>query len=180
MDLSNSLFKGVSFQLEESSPTDSVAAVNAITSIPKVRKLWPVRLNELPDDKLLWVANAPVTTPPIRGGRKRQDSTDKYEEEDTFSPHVMTQVDKLRAEGFTGKGIRIGVVDTGIDYKHPALGGCFGEGCLVSYGYDLVGDDYTGRNTPVPDNDPQDCAGHGTHVSGIIVRQFTSEQKDNK
>lgn len=55
-----------------------------------------------------------------------------------------------------------------IDYTHPALGGCFGEGCLVSFGTDLVGDDFNGQNTPIPDDDPKDCAGHGTHVAGII------------
>ena len=53
-------------------------------------------------------------------------------------------------------------------YSHPALGGGFGEGYKVAFGRDLVGDSYTGFNTPVPDDDPMDCGGHGTHVSGII------------
>jgi len=39
----------------------------------------------------------------------------------------------------------------------------------VAFGTDLVGDAYTGDNTPVPDDDPIDCAGHGTHVAGIIA-----------
>lgn len=58
---------------------------------------------------------------------------------------------------------------------HPSLGGCFGPGCLVAYGYDLVGDDYTELDettTKKPDNDPIDhCNGHGTHVAGIIAAQ---------
>lgn len=59
-----------------------------------------------------------------------------------------------------------------IDYKHEALGGCFGSpDCLVVGGYDIVGDAYTGFNTPVPDDDPFDCGGHGTHVAGIIAAQ---------
>lgn len=58
-----------------------------------------------------------------------------------------------------------------VDYKHPALGGCFGKGCLVSFGYDVVGDAYTGGNQPVPDDDPMDCGSHGTHVTGIIAAQ---------
>jgi subtilisin family serine protease len=69
----------------------------------------------------------------------------------------------------TGKGIKVGIIDTGVDYMHPALGGCFGENCRVAYGYDFVGDEYDGENDPQPDNDPRDtCNGHGTHVTGII------------
>ncbi|KAK0631138.1 peptidase S8/S53 domain-containing protein [Bombardia bombarda] len=61
---------------------------------------------------------------------------------------------------------------TQTDYLHPALGGCFGPGCLVSYGTDLVGDAFNGHTTPVPDSDPLDnCNGHGTHVAGIIAAQ---------
>lgn len=63
-------------------------------------------------------------------------------------------------------------MDTGVDYTHPALGGCFGKKCLVSYGYDLVGDTWDGFDAPKPDGDPFDkCIGHGTHVSGIIAAQ---------
>ncbi|KAG6919367.1 hypothetical protein DXG01_006916 [Tephrocybe rancida] len=91
---------------------------------------------------------------------------------DSQSTHILTGVDKLHAEGITGKGIKIGIVSditTGIDYTHPALGGAFGPGNKVIGGYDLVGDDYDGSNDPVPDADPLDqCAGHGTHVAGII------------
>jgi len=62
-----------------------------------------------------------------------------------------------------------------VDYTHEALGGCFGEGCLVSFGTDLVGDDYHGSFSSIkPDNDPKDCNGHGTHVSGIIAAQKNS------
>ena len=47
-------------------------------------------------------------------------------------------------------------IDTGVDYKHPTLGGGFGPGFKVVGGYDLVGDNYDGSNTPVPDPDPLD------------------------
>ena len=69
----------------------------------------------------------------------------------------------------TGSGIKVAIIDTGVDYTHPGLGGCFGKGCRVAYGYDFVGDAYTGENFPIPDEDPRDaCNGHGTHVAGII------------
>ena len=56
------------------------------------------------------------------------------------------------------------------------MGGGIGEGKLVVGGYDFVGDDYDGANTPVPDSDPLDqCVGHGTHVAGIIGMQPGNE-----
>lgn len=59
----------------------------------------------------------------------------------------------------TGKGIRVAILDTGIDYTHPDLGGCFGSGCKVVDGYDFVNED----------GDPMDDHGHGTHVAGIVA-----------
>ncbi|CAE7233221.1 unnamed protein product [Rhizoctonia solani] len=91
--------------------------------------------------------------------------------EDGLSTHAMTGVDKLHAEGYTGKGIKIGIIDSGVDYNHPALGGGMGPGKKIIGGYDFVGDAYTGPNgpPPVPGHDPLDqCDGHGTHVAGII------------
>lgn len=73
--------------------------------------------------------------------------------------------------GLTGNGVKVAVIDTGIDYGHPDLGGCFGAGCRVVKGWDFVGDAFdAGQANPIitPDPDPMDCAGHGTHVSGII------------
>ncbi|KAI9363433.1 peptidase S8/S53 domain-containing protein, partial [Zopfochytrium polystomum] len=87
--------------------------------------------------------------------------------------HVLTGVNDARNKlGLTGKGIKVAVLDTGVYYKHPALGGCFGPGCKVAFGYDLVGDTYGIANqTVVPDSDPIDnCSeeSHGTHVAGIV------------
>ncbi len=59
----------------------------------------------------------------------------------------------------TGKGIKVGVIDTGIDYLHEALGGGIGMQFKVAGGYDFVNND----------SDPQDDNGHGTHVAGIIA-----------
>lgn len=51
---------------------------------------------------------------------------------------------------------------------HPALGGGFGKGFKVIKGYDLVGDAYTGLNTPKPDSDPLDDCGADSGASGKI------------
>ena len=53
----------------------------------------------------------------------------------------QTGADIAQSElGLTGRGVRVAVIDSGIDYDHPDLGGCFGPGCRVVKGYDLVGD----------------------------------------
>ncbi|KAJ3107296.1 hypothetical protein HDU97_004435 [Phlyctochytrium planicorne] len=87
--------------------------------------------------------------------------------------HSITGVNDARNKlGLTGKGIKVAVVDTGIDYHHLALGsGSFGPGNKIAFGYDLVGDEYGSANgyVPNPDADPFDpCEAHGTHVAGIV------------
>jgi minor extracellular serine protease Vpr len=74
------------------------------------------------------------------------------------------------ALGLTGRGVRVAVIDTGVDYNHPDLGGGFGPGFRVERGFDFVGDDFDNDtvDTPTSDPDPDDCNGHGTHVAGII------------
>ena len=61
--------------------------------------------------------------------------------------------------GLKGDGILVGIIDTGIDYTHPALGGGLGPDFKVIGGYDI----------PNWDADPMDDNGHGTHVAGIIA-----------
>lgn len=77
----------------------------------------------------------------------------------------------------SGKGIKVGVIDSGIDIDNPDLGGTGTPGATafptsrVKYGYDFVGDSYDSDKTgsvPQPDAVPDDCGGHGTHVAGII------------
>src|SRR5262249_8332249 len=88
---------------------------------------------------------------------------------DLYTAITMTGADVAHANGWTGTGIKVAIIDTGIDYNHPDLGGCFGPGCRVTGGYDFVGDAYTGGTSNIhPDPDPMDCAGHGTHVAGIV------------
>lgn len=88
--------------------------------------------------------------------------------------------------GVQGTDVSIGIVDTGIDYLHPAFGGdpddhadndtaVVDDGLFptakVAGGYDFVGDNYdpedSAHSTPIPDPDPMDQHGHGTHVAGI-------------
>lgn len=102
-------------------------------------------------------------------------------------------VDKLHDEGITGKGIQVGVLDTGIDYTHPDLKDSY-KGYRTENGkapktvdpstvkgWDFVSDDadpmeatydeWKSSNLPEYLNGSAYYTSHGTHVSGTIAAQ---------
>jgi subtilisin len=63
----------------------------------------------------------------------------------------------------TGKGIRVAVVDSGVEHDHPALEGAVRRGVIVEY------DSKAKNNFRIrPDDQPADVSGHGTACAGII------------
>lgn len=79
--------------------------------------------------------------------------------------HLEESLGQIRAPdvwtnfGVKGEGVLVGILDSGIDYLHPALGGGLGSDFKVAGGYDFVNSD----------PDPMDDNGHGTHVAGIVA-----------
>ncbi|MCB8945787.1 MAG: S8 family serine peptidase [Ardenticatenaceae bacterium] len=65
--------------------------------------------------------------------------------------------------GSTGKGVRVAIIDSGIEHDHPAVGGRVIDGIAIEY--DRTAPDSV-RYTPEPQ--PQDMYGHGTACAGII------------
>ncbi|KAG0175418.1 hypothetical protein DFQ28_000054 [Apophysomyces sp. BC1034] len=159
------LFRGASFQI---SGLDHEKTLESLLSRPDVQAVYPVMS---------------ISRPNV------QSQTTKAEPNDIVSallPHKLTQVDRVQKELNKGKGISVGILDTGVDYMHPALGGGFGKGYKVRYGYDLVGNKYNSDDEePIIKPGPtplDDCGvasgangtshvdlGHGTHVSGIVA-----------
>ena len=62
------------------------------------------------------------------------------------------------ASGITGAGVKVGIMDTGIDYTHPDLN--------VVGGYDFTTS--SAAASAYNDNFPS-CDGHGTHVAGTVA-----------
>ncbi|WP_016939576.1 MULTISPECIES: S8 family serine peptidase [Nitrosopumilus] len=63
-----------------------------------------------------------------------------------------------RTEGIDGEGIKIAIIDTGVDYNHPDLAGWGPEGKVIG-GYNFIEEG----------KPPMDNNGHGTQVAGIIA-----------
>ncbi len=111
-------------------------------------------------------------------------------------PRIQAPIAWSGADGVRGEGIKVGIIDTGIDYTHANFGG---PGTVAAYqaalasdtsppdptlvgpnapkvkgGIDLVGDAYNANGTgdalvPHPDLNPLDCNSHGSHVAGTAA-----------
>jgi subtilisin family serine protease len=89
----------------------------------------------------------------------------------------VVQAPEAWAQGFTGQGVTIAVIDDGVDYNHPALRDNIWVNAreIASNGIDDDGngfvDDNLGWNFVDNNNDPSDRSfdGHGTHVAGIAA-----------
>ncbi|CAG8908989.1 unnamed protein product [Penicillium egyptiacum] len=158
-DLSFALFHGSSFTLLDNSQNEATI-VKQMSSWPMVKKVSPVRELHQPHRDVSSVAHGSLARLSAASHGLRRRATGGHEVNDY--PQVMAGVDKLRQEGYLGSGIRVAVIDSGIDYKHPALGGCFGKGCLVEFGFNFLDN----STDPWEGHD-----GHGTHVSGLIAAQ---------
>jgi minor extracellular serine protease Vpr len=126
----------------------SASEAAKLRGIPGVKAVWPVLTVSAPQ--------------PVDGGS----------ETDMFTAITQTQVNIAQNTlGLNGRGVKVGIIDTGIDLEHPDFAG------RIRYGFDFVGDAYNAadpnNSTPIPQPGPgtrpggDDCNGHGTHVAGI-------------
>lgn len=160
------IFSGISVSFHTDVDLESVRKANG------VKNAWPVTI-------------VPPPEPYYRNGSPKVKSASSSSQSTTASsnttlpnlrgvsgvnqPLLSVNIQKLHDEGIRGKGVQIGIIDSGVDYRHPALGGGFGPGYKIAFGYDFVGDNYDGTNTPMPSPDPlATCpeGGHGTHTLG--------------
>ncbi|KAG6223399.1 hypothetical protein E4U34_000938 [Claviceps purpurea] len=87
-------FRGLSFQFHNVAGAEQRS--KEIAAMSAVKQMWPVRVLSANMATKARVVGASVNSEVV----KRDGTLPK----DTFAPHVMTQVDRLRAKGITGKG----------------------------------------------------------------------------
>lgn len=113
MEFNYKLFKGASIQFKDHETAEQEVA--RLKSLGAVKNVWPKQIYTLPDE-LQWAGREGLGAESggiAKRGFENQTTTD--------SPHIMTQVDKLRAKGVTGKGIKIAVIDSGVSIALSAL-----------------------------------------------------------
>jgi subtilisin family serine protease len=174
------LFYGLSITVKDNLTAIEVKA--KILNIPDVEAIWPVSLITMLSPQNPFGAKHNFSSKAAIASRAVADDVPGTNasnlpyitgDVDIQSTHEMTQVDKVHALGIKGKGVKIGIIDTGVDYRHPSLGGGFGPGFKIAGGYSFVQDDFDGSVPAVESSDPLvTCVdgGHGTHVTGRFSR----------
>jgi serine protease AprX len=78
---------------------------------------------------------------------------------------TKVNVPAVWALGYTGTGIKVGVLDTGVNYNHVDLADhMWNDPSYPNHGYDFVNND----------NNPMDDQGHGTHCAGTVAGDGTA------
>ncbi len=97
----------------------------------------------------------------IATGGVRAINLDREKSTQDLEAHALTHADEVIAAGFGGQGIRVAVLDSGINGTHVNLqDSLFAEASFLTEGDCPAGS--SGPGSAVDQN------GHGTHVSGII------------
>ncbi|KAH7375195.1 peptidase S8/S53 domain-containing protein [Plectosphaerella cucumerina] len=156
LNFTSDIFHGASFDLANAT-AESVASIQDLGEIARV---WPIEIYSLPTPEGNSSLRADDDDPPVMSNPDFK----------RFHPHLLTNVLEVHERGFNGSDVVVAVVDSGVDYNHPALGGGFGPGFRVEAGYDVVGPNFDPADPSAiePNGDPMDCNGHGTHVAGIL------------
>lgn len=95
-----------------------------------------------------------------------------------INPIEQISADYAWMKGLTGKGLKVGVIDSGIDYNHPDIAPAYVDG------YDSFNqDDDPYEDLPLtPAEDPYGIgymgSFHGTHVAGTIVGRGVNTEGD--
>ncbi|MCA1726242.1 MAG: S8 family serine peptidase [Actinobacteria bacterium] len=148
-----------------------VAALQGLGLVVQPMRHLPLALVRGPVSSLVRVVGAGIATDVY--------PDERLEYHDRASADAMMAA-RVRAKGLTGKGVTIGIVDSGCDATHPDLAD------HVVHNVKLVSGEYANlrpdsANTIVvpfellPYNNSDVGSGHGTHVAGIAAADGTTD-----
>ncbi|WAQ85926.1 hypothetical protein PtA15_6A555 [Puccinia triticina] len=164
------VYHGVSVELSAES---DVGYLKSFAHVERVNRVYKLSVSQaLPSHK----SGPPARSPPERSASP-------------LPAHVQTRVTELHKMGVYGQGIKVALLDYGVDCSHPALGGGFGPGFKIGFGRSFVespDEDAAPHSSFSPfepqgsqakgkhgkENNPRSpctqCASHGTHTAGIV------------
>lgn len=174
---------GLSRLLSTGTPTGrGIATFDAVPTTLQVQALKSLGLTVQPM-RHLPLALVAGTVDLLRAAVATGVARDVYPDEriqllDTKSSDSMGSA-QLRAAGLTGKGVTVGVVDSGCDATHPDLANRVQHNVtLVSAEYANIPPDSSNTLVVPLDQGPYSNtdlgSGHGTHVAGIIAADGSS------
>ena len=177
---------GLDRVLTSGTPTGrAIVELSAVPSATDVSRLEALGLTVQPMHRLP-LALVEGTEPQIASVVTQGAASDVYPDEvlqytDTASSDAMSSsigaARGLRAKGLTGKGVTVGVIDSGCDATHPDLAD------HVQHNVTLYSPEYVNQGTdptivvPIdqgPYKNTDLGSGHGTHVAGIIAADGTT------
>ena len=172
-------------QLLAANPVGSVRAIATLDTTPGAAQVGALRALGLAVQPMRHLPLAVVVgtvaqfQAAVSGGAARDVYPDAaIELLDTTSSDAMGAA-SLRAAGLTGKGVTVGIVDSGCDASHPDLGDHVVHNVkLYSGEYANVRPDGTSTiviaNEVGPYQNTDIGGGHGTHVAGIVAADSTT------
>ncbi|MDC0980304.1 S8 family serine peptidase [Bdellovibrionales bacterium] len=159
-----------------------VASVEHASAIEKLSVVKQIARDEFFDRPAI----ADIVIPTISNSELQKRNSTSF-----IGAHTVRKTLVADGHPVDGRGVRVGIIDTGIDYTHAMLGG---SGLVSDYeaidpdketehfpnrkvvgGIDLVGSGFNitspdpEARTPKPDGNPIDKSGHGTHVAGTVA-----------
>jgi len=169
------VFYGLSLKLSDESDLEHL---EGSTHVEKVSQVERIARASTFDERII---DAPINSTPS-----------------LFPPQVQTRITELHEMGIYGKGVKVALVDSGIDCTHPALGKGFGPGFKIAFGKNYAEDDTSdddddesgksaephglgpratrlmtrkAKTHPKKENNTPctQCTSHGTHVAGIVA-----------
>lgn len=121
---------------------DDLAKLNRLVDEPLIGDIYPNRTLHVP--RLVEVKTLPARVLENKAS--------------AWGIHSVGGLAARGAYGASGKGVKVGVLDTGVDASHPDL-----QGKVADWA------EFDSNGEEVPNSQPHDTARHGTHVAGTIA-----------